>query len=271
MVFSTALQHAFVLSSNSLASKKHVSAMTMMMGEQTFSPIFEHAHEAVDVDMLASSLSDSSFDIAAGVNAWSVEGSTLNAADLASQFFAFSLFPYLALLWFLARPVTKTPPGANFGFQFLLAFVFATIPAGIYAKVQYQDILANIDWLHGGAESLLTITNLLIIMGFRKTRPEPTNADSAGSSVMGDYALPILGALMLANNIPLLGGMMHPEPINALSLPTWAVHSSSLLEWLVAMKLVWEHAETSGNPRWKGMTLGMIPSHVSVHEFMYSC
>ena len=36
---------------------------------------------------------------------------------------------------------------ANFGFQFLLMFVFATIPAGIYAKVRYHEILANIDFL----------------------------------------------------------------------------------------------------------------------------
>ena len=48
------------------------------------------------------------------------------------------------------------------GFYFLLAFVFATIPAGIYAKVEYGTSLSNVDWLHGTAESLLTVTNLLI-------------------------------------------------------------------------------------------------------------
>jgi hypothetical protein len=41
------------------------------------------------------------------------------------------------------------------------------------------------------------------------------------------------------------------------------VHSSSIIEWLTAMKLIWDHAETSGNPRWKGMAIGMIPSHTS--------
>jgi len=30
------------------------------------------------------------------------------------------------------------------------------------AKVHYGTSLANVDWLHGTAESLLTITNLLI-------------------------------------------------------------------------------------------------------------
>ena len=60
-------------------------------------------------------------------NAWSV---TANDAESASSLFAVSLFPYLALLYFLAAPSVRTPKGANFGFQFLLVFVFATIPAG---------------------------------------------------------------------------------------------------------------------------------------------
>ena len=60
----------------------------------------------------------------------------------------------------LPSPECKMPPRALFGFKFLLAFVFGTIPCAIYAKLQYDDILANVDWLHGPAESLLTITNL---------------------------------------------------------------------------------------------------------------
>lgn len=30
------------------------------------------------------------------------------------------------------------------------------------AKLQYNSILANVDWLHGSAESFLTMTNLFI-------------------------------------------------------------------------------------------------------------
>ncbi|KAJ1491082.1 hypothetical protein T484DRAFT_1613330 [Baffinella frigidus] len=56
---------------------------------------------------------------------------------------------------------------------------------------------------------------------------------------------------------------MHPEPANALSLPTWMVHVSSLIEWLAAMGLIWRYAETTGNPRWKGLTIAMIPFHSS--------
>ncbi len=37
-----------------------------------------------------------------------------------------------------------------------------TPPCAIAAKRDYGTILANVDWLHGTAESLLTITNLLI-------------------------------------------------------------------------------------------------------------
>lgn len=51
----------------------------------------------------------------------------------------------------------------------------------------------------------------------------------------------------------------HAEPTNALSLPTWAVHTSSVIEWMVGMGLMWRYAEASGNPRWKGMTWGMLP------------
>lgn len=35
------------------------------------------------------------------------------------------------------------------------------------AKVQYGTSLSNVDWLHGGAESLLTLTNLFIVLGLR--------------------------------------------------------------------------------------------------------
>jgi hypothetical protein len=52
----------------------------------------------------------------------------------------------------------------------------------------------------------------------------------------------------------------YPEPANALSLPTWAIHVSSVAEWLIAMSLAWRYAGASGNPRWKGLTWGMVPA-----------
>lgn len=79
--------------------------------------------------------------------------------------FAVSLFPYLGFLWFLTKSET-TPRLALIGFYLLLLFVAITIPAGIYSKVYYNDSLANIDWLHGGAEFFLTLSNLVVVLGF---------------------------------------------------------------------------------------------------------
>jgi len=50
----------------------------------------------------------------------------------------------------------------------LLIFVFITIPAGLYAKIHYDTSLANVDWLHGGAEFFLTLSNILVVLGFRQ-------------------------------------------------------------------------------------------------------
>ncbi|BBD54276.1 DUF3593 domain-containing protein [Planktothrix agardhii] len=81
--------------------------------------------------------------------------------------FAISLFPYLGFLWFLTRS-GQMPRLALIGFYGTLVFVAVTIPAGIYAKVVYQESLANIDWLHGGAEVFLTLANILLVLGFRQ-------------------------------------------------------------------------------------------------------
>ena len=82
-------------------------------------------------------------------------------------FFQASLLPYIFFLYFLQYAPNKTPNLGNFGFQYLLLFVLATIPSGIVSKIQYGETLANVDWLHGGAEGLLTLTSLLVVAGFR--------------------------------------------------------------------------------------------------------
>jgi hypothetical protein len=81
--------------------------------------------------------------------------------------FALSLFPYLGFLWFLTRS-GQTPRLALIGFYMTLVFVAVTIPAGIYAQVAYGESLANVDWLHGGAEFFLTLSNILVVLGFRQ-------------------------------------------------------------------------------------------------------
>jgi uncharacterized membrane protein len=81
--------------------------------------------------------------------------------------FALSLFPYLGFLWFLSRS-QQMPRLALYGFYGTLVFVAVTIPAGIYSLVHYGESLANVDWLHGSAESFLTLSNILIVLGFRQ-------------------------------------------------------------------------------------------------------
>ncbi|BDA39165.1 DUF3593 domain-containing protein [Candidatus Atelocyanobacterium thalassae] len=79
--------------------------------------------------------------------------------------FLLSLFPYLGFLWFLTY-VKETPRLALIGFYCLLIFVAITVPSGIFAKMVYKEELANIDWLHGGAELFLTLSNTLVVFGF---------------------------------------------------------------------------------------------------------
>lgn len=39
--------------------------------------------------------------------------------------------------------------------------------------------------------------------------------------------------------------------MNALSIPTWAVHFSSVFEFVFAMNLIWQYAAVTGNEKWK--------------------
>ncbi len=81
--------------------------------------------------------------------------------------FALSLFPYLGFLWFLTRS-RQANRLILAGFYGTLVFVFVTIPAGIYAQTRYGQQLADVDWLHGGAEVFLSLTNILLVLGLRQ-------------------------------------------------------------------------------------------------------
>ncbi|GJP44627.1 hypothetical protein CLOM_g3997, partial [Closterium sp. NIES-68] len=130
---------------------------------------------AADAPSLAATLSHLLF-----VDPWSPN---VDSQSIASSLFAVSLFPYLGFLYFLTRSGTA-PRITLFGFYFLLAFVGATIPAGIYAKIHYGTSLSNVDYLHGSAESLLTVTNLLIVFGLRKAlRDEEASEGAVGDSL----------------------------------------------------------------------------------------
>ncbi|KAL7436246.1 hypothetical protein ACHAXH_005003 [Discostella pseudostelligera] len=247
------------------------------------------------------------------------------AEQLAGPFFGASLFPYLAFLFFLNVPQNKTPRGIIVGFATCLLFVFLTIPAAIVAKIWYNVSLADCDWLHGSAESLLTITNLVTVVAFRQAltyREEKEKAEAKARQwnnvEIMDGRMPkipesyvsyqpmiklvgILTALALITAVipvvnsatvhtPYLGGFMdlpvsfsqqlspwtmglttiaspllppHTEPENALTIATWIIHITSLVEFLVAMGFCWRWADITNNPRWRGLTWGLIPLHSS--------
>jgi hypothetical protein len=81
--------------------------------------------------------------------------------------FALSLFPYLGFLWCLIRS-QQAPKLAVIGFCLTLLFVAVTIPAGLYALNVYGQTLADVDWLHGGAEAFLTLANIFVVLGFHR-------------------------------------------------------------------------------------------------------
>lgn len=81
--------------------------------------------------------------------------------------FGLSLVPYLAfLVW--ARRIRGFPRVAWSGFVFTLVFVAGTVAGSIVAATHYGAHLADVDPLHGSAEALLSVSNVLVLVGFRR-------------------------------------------------------------------------------------------------------
>lgn len=51
--------------------------------------------------------------------------------------------------------------------------------------------------------------------------------------------------------------------MHVLSIPTWMVHVSSVVEWIAAIWFVWRYAEASGYLAWRSLSFGMLPALVS--------
>jgi hypothetical protein len=90
--------------------------------------------------------------------------------------FALSLFPYLGFLWFLTQS-PQMPRLALIGFYMTLVFVGVTIPAGLYTQKVLNESLANVDWVHGGAEFFLTLANILVVLGFQRAIAQLKNRE----------------------------------------------------------------------------------------------
>ncbi len=50
--------------------------------------------------------------------------------------------------------------------------------------------------------------------------------------------------------------------MHILSIPTWVIHTSSVIEWLVAIWLVRIFANLSGQSAWHALSWGMLPALV---------
>ena len=51
--------------------------------------------------------------------------------------------------------------------------------------------------------------------------------------------------------------------MHALSIPTWIIHVSSVIEWIAAIWLIWIYGEVSRNRAWWALSLAMLPALVS--------
>jgi hypothetical protein len=51
--------------------------------------------------------------------------------------------------------------------------------------------------------------------------------------------------------------------MHALSIPTWIIHVSSVIEWIAAIALVWKYGEVTGNYYWRVLSWGMLPALIS--------
>jgi hypothetical protein len=100
------------------------------------------------------------------MNGWSERLLDHLAGVNPAPLFALSLIPYLAFLWW-ARQVRGFPPLAWKGFAFTLVFVAGTVVGSILALRHHGARLADVDLLHGGAEALLTVSNVLVLLGFQ--------------------------------------------------------------------------------------------------------
>lgn len=221
---------------------------------------------------------------------WLTSMDLTTAEAIAGPFFAASLFPYLAFLYFLNRHENQTPKGVTIGFATCLLFVVLTIPAAIAAKIQFGVSLADSDWLHGSAESLLTVTNLVTVIAFRQAfrahqqeLPPPVSATSYAPMAWLVVTLTVLAGMTAVLpaatgatvHTPYLNGFLdlpshvmetfdaHPEPENALTIACWMIHISSLVEFLVVMDSCWKWSSVTNNPRWKGLSWGLLPLHSS--------
>ena len=79
--------------------------------------------------------------------------------------FAASIIPYAIFLFYLFK-INSVNKFVKTGFSLTVLFVFITILVSIFALNYYDKTLVEVDFLHGLAESFLTISDFVILFGF---------------------------------------------------------------------------------------------------------
>ena len=51
--------------------------------------------------------------------------------------------------------------------------------------------------------------------------------------------------------------------MHVLSIPTWIIHVSSVIEWIAAIWLIWEYGLLTENHAWWGFSFAMLPALIS--------
>ena len=81
--------------------------------------------------------------------------------------FAASIFPYAIFLYYLYK-IKSFNKLVKTGYSLTVLFVFITIVVSIYTLNYYDKTLVEVDFLHGLAESFLTVSDFVILLGFMK-------------------------------------------------------------------------------------------------------
>ena len=79
--------------------------------------------------------------------------------------FAASIFPYAIFLFYLYK-IKSVNNLVKTGFSLTVLFVFITIVVSIYTLNYYNKTLVEVDFFHGLAESFLTLSDFVILLGF---------------------------------------------------------------------------------------------------------
>ena len=81
--------------------------------------------------------------------------------------FAVSIIPYVIFLFYLYK-IKSVNIFVKTGFSLTVLFVLITILVSIFTLNYYDKTLVEVDFLHGFAESFLTLSDFVILFGFIK-------------------------------------------------------------------------------------------------------